>query len=1658
MTDKDLWLALQNLNLGAERSPLKLSSEATRKREADHRLSLVVKGLHPSQNPAGIKVLMPKIWKLEGKVTSRINEDGSVQFFFKHEHNLLTVLDNGPWTYKDWLVVVDRWTHRRYPDFLQTIRFWVRIFNIPDDSKEDRSIREIGGVLGHVEEVHIQQPTADLAGEVWVRVPIKVSARLIFARYFTLDDQPEPVLIRFYYDKLRKFCSACGGLTHLAADCTFQNPEPEHLQLPAPMIESQGEEQASSGNPIENNSHIPTAAADDAMGETVGSTINMDTSENQQHQDSQGELMDLLNPGDIPSRINETFAVREIASTSTPVQDRGTKRKATDADGEDEASTSRRRTQGFEEPPDNSLSQGYQPGGLAIFWKDAVKCDFLDTPTLYYTDMYISEGSTTFCLSYIYGNPERKPRQQLWGRMMALVQAGLYQSMPRLVLGDFNEIKSNDEKVGGARRPDWQFANFQRMINISGLHEIRTFGGQYTWIGNRSCGTIKSKLDRALATADWHEKYPKAHVQLLDWYGSDHRPLLLQTEDTKWRGKKLFRYDNRWRANSEVHQLVQKTWNQYCNDLPYQSFADVLKRCRNELSSWKTGQAQNSRKKIQQLQLALQKAYESSSPDYHYITNLKVQLQHEYHMEEEYWRTKSRIQWLHSGDKNTRYFHERTKQRRSHNRITSIQDDHGNIKTSDDDIQDIIHDYFERLYTSSGTSSTDSILQHLQPKVTPEINSKLLAPVTEEEIFQAISAMNVDKAPGPDGFNAGFYKFHWADIKAGVINYIQAFFDTGTLDPALNHTYICLVPKIESPTQVKDFRPISLCNVAYKIISKVLADRLKPWLHLLISESQSAFIPGRLITDNVIITHELLHSLSTKKTKIPYMALKLDIAKAFDKVEWHYVEAILKKLGFAEKWCQWVMTCISTVSYSVLINGSPTSKIHPQRGLRQGDPLSPYLYLLCTEGLSSLLHNAMLTKSIQGFKASRGGPPISHMLFADDSLLFCQASTAQCQQLLSILQEYAVASGQHVNFQKSAILFGKTVPSEIQQAITKLTGISKTGGFGRYLGLPEAVGRNKYNVFSYISQRVQSKIESWYSKFLSPAGKEVLIKSVATALPTYCMSCFLLPKKLLNQISGYIRRFWWSSLKEKHKLPWVAWNNMTKLKQHGGMGFRDLSKFNIALLAKQSWRILKEPKSLLSRVLKAKYFAKTSLMEAKLGHRPSHAWRSIHQGTQLLSQGLKWRIGDGRTVNIWSDPWLDNPPRPARCIADAPPSAVLKVSDLMLCGSYQWDEKKIQEIINSEDVKLIKRIHPRVMASPDSPNWIHTRNGQYTVKSGYHQLTKPSNTISADIQRSNQLCSSFWSLNIPPKIKHFWWRVLHNALPVADSLNRRRLRINPDCNFCGEGRETIQHLLFQCRVAKEIWELSPVNIDIGQFHGHHSLLDNIQALLHASGNKQSAEHLFPYLGWRIWKARNELLFNNKRWAIPNIIHQALADLRLWKEAHNLLTPNVQQSSKDKQPAPLTFQQVLTQTPSFCCCTDASWINQDSKSGIAWTLHDSMGRFILRGSASIEPTNNVLEAETIALKEAILQLRRLNYCNVTFCGDSISLYGYLEKNAHSGPHVIGPHEIQGLLQDITTLAHVSYRFKYINRQANQLADNLARNARICNSPYVVSWFP
>ena len=248
--------------------------------------------------------------------------------------------------------------------------------------------------------------------------------------------------------------------------------------------------------------------------------------------------------------------------------------------------------------------------------------------------------------------------------------------------------------------------------------------------------------------------------------------------------------------------------------------------------------------------------------------------------------------------------------------------------------------------------------------------------------------------------------------------------NSGIMPCGINDTYICLIPKVKSPQKITEFRPISLCNVIYKIMSKILANRLKRILPGVIDESQSAFVPGRLITDNVLVAFETMHCINQrKKGKEALMAIKLDMSKAYDRVEWAYLEAMMRKMGFHEKWILLIMMCVTTVSYSVLINSEPKGKIIPMRGLRQGDPISPYLFLLCAEGLSAMLKREERVGHIKEVVVSRGAPRISHLLFADDSIVFCRATVEECDKVIKVLEDYEGDFEQKLNKEKTSLFF-----------------------------------------------------------------------------------------------------------------------------------------------------------------------------------------------------------------------------------------------------------------------------------------------------------------------------------------------------------------------------------------------------------------------------------------------------------------------------------------------------------------------------------------------------------------------------------------------------------------------------------------------------------
>ncbi|KAL9840298.1 putative ribonuclease H domain-containing protein [Arabidopsis thaliana] len=218
------------------------------------------------------------------------------------------------------------------------------------------------------------------------------------------------------------------------------------------------------------------------------------------------------------------------------------------------------------------------------------------------------------------------------------------------------------------------------------------------------------------------------------------------------------------------------------------------------------------------------------------------------------------------------------------------------------------------------------------------------------------------------------------------------------------------------------------------------------------------------------------------------------------------------------------------------------------------------------------------------------------------------------------------------------------------------------------------------------------------------------------------------------------------------------------------------------------------------------------------------------------------------------------------------------------------------------------------------------------------------------------------------------------------------------------------HLLFQCRLAKEICALSPLHIPSGQYEESSSLLYIMHDLITTHRSSREKDYLFPYIGWHMWKARNDLLYNNKRWAIPDIINKAIMDFDLWKLAQQTTVNQEPHHEGDPKPPNTQNSQKPRPNSPFYCYTDGSWVDSNSTAGIGWVLYDAQGTCLLKGSAALEPMNSALETEAIALREALVQMRRLSYKQVTFCGDSRILYGHLEKVSKQNPPDYGPSEI------------------------------------------------
>ena len=386
------------------------------------------------------------------------------------------------------------------------------------------------------------------------------------------------------------------------------------------------------------------------------------------------------------------------------------------------------------------------------------------------------------------------------------------------------------------------------------------------------------------------------------------------------------------------------------------------------------------------------------------INSLRREINNLLDDEELYWGQRSKAHWLRKGDKNTKFFHAQASERRKQNTISGLWNNNGVWSDENESLVQVATSYFEALYTTSNLSNIEETTTAILTRVIEKMNTELAKDFTREEMVAALKQIHPTKALGPNGMSAMFYQKYWSIISDSVVNIVLNVLNHNLLIGDLNKTNIALVPKTKNPKRMTKFRLISLCNVIYKLISKTVTNRLKALLPQLILENQSAFTSDLLITDNVLVAFELMHYLNHKTSgKDSIMAIKLNISKVFDQVEWSFVKSVMVRMGFNLKWINSIMQCITSVSYSVIINGVTYGNITPTRGLCQGDPLSLSLFLLYAEGLSSLIHDAARNQLINGLSVCRGYPKITHLFFTYDSILFYKISNSEYRELKKIL-------------------------------------------------------------------------------------------------------------------------------------------------------------------------------------------------------------------------------------------------------------------------------------------------------------------------------------------------------------------------------------------------------------------------------------------------------------------------------------------------------------------------------------------------------------------------------------------------------------------------------------------------------------------------------
>jgi hypothetical protein len=611
---------------------------------------------------------------------------------------------------------------------------------------------------------------------------------------------------------------------------------------------------------------------------------------------------------------------------------------------------------------------------------------------------------------------------------------------------------------------------------------------------------------------------------------------------TQREGSIYFKFENMWVKFEGFVEQVNLWWASYeFHGLPSYVLSNKLKALKVDLKKWKEVFGDVGKKKDELLEGirdsdCIDEGRGLLEEERMRRTDMTKEFEKTLLFEEINWRQKSRILWLKEGDNNMKFFHRMTNSHRRYNHVESLRIN-GAMSNNSLEIKEHIVYYYNKLYTEQST---------WRPRVDglsfSSIDAKegiwLEGEFEEQEVWEVVRNLKVDKASGPDGSTMAFFFFflkRWDILKQDIMAVLSEFHNRHQFEKSCNATFVSLIPKKTEAADVKDFRSMSLVGWVYKLISKVLANKFKLVLGKIISSSQNAFIGGWQILDSILIVNECLDSRI--RSGEAGLLCKLDLEKSYDHVNWDFLLYMLQRCGFGEKWRRdWIDFFIATVRFSILVNSTPFGFFTSSSGLRQGDPLSPLSFVVVMEALSRMLIATMNQGLLIGFSMrfrDNEELVVNHMLFADDTLLFCGDQAEYVQNLQCIFLCFEAASRLKINLGKSEL-----VPIGEVENVDNLAHI-----LGRrvaslpmtYLGLPLGVSFKATSIWNGVIEKVEDRLASWKKLYMSKSGRLTLIKCIISNIPTYYLSLFPIPMSVAKRLERLQRNFLWSGIGDEVK-------------------------------------------------------------------------------------------------------------------------------------------------------------------------------------------------------------------------------------------------------------------------------------------------------------------------------------------------------------------------------------------------------------------------------------------------------------------------------------------------------------------------------------------